>query len=514
MALERNRELPPEYLDPGTPDDVRVYDVRAPRRDDPTVGQPLGPPIGPQPQVPEPPAHRLVTVGDSMTHGVTSGAVFFTDRSWPALVAEVLGQDSFPVPTYGGPIGGLPVNLEGLARRLQDRFGTDLSAFEKIRSPVELRRLLDRNEDYWERGAGGLPPSTDTRYPNLGIYGWDLRDSFAYTTSRASALASMPKRDQFLGAKPERDNDIAAWSVLAPYGVAATQIGAAGQLGVDGGIDTLVVALGANNALDAVVNKDVRWSDSGFDDLDRKGAYNVWRPLHFAQEYGELVRQLEGIAAKRVILATVPHVTVAPLARGVNPANPGAKWRDGSRYFPFYTDPWIDDEDFRPRRHRHLTHQQARAIDSAIDQYNDTIEAAVRDARRRGRNWLLLDLCGILEGLAFRRYHADASTAERNEWKPLDLPDPIAGFDTRFFLSDRTGRLQGGLFGLDGIHPTVSGYGIVAQALLDVLEIDEPGLGRIDFQALLARDTLNDDPPALVKSLFDTIAPFATLFVS
>ena len=61
-----------------------------------------------------------------------------------------------------------------LARQLQDSFGVGLSTFERIRLPVELRQLLDRNEDYWERGDGSRPPRTDVRYPNLGIYGWAL----------------------------------------------------------------------------------------------------------------------------------------------------------------------------------------------------------------------------------------------------------------------------------------------------------------------------------------------------
>ena len=85
-----------------------------------------------------------------------------------------------------------------------------------------------------------------------------------------------------------------------------------------------------------------------------------------------------------MILATVPHVTIAPFAKGVNPDDPGEKWRPGSRYFPYYTDPWIDEGSFRPSKHRHLTHQQARAIDSAIDQYNATICDAVRARAARG----------------------------------------------------------------------------------------------------------------------------------
>jgi lysophospholipase L1-like esterase len=269
--------------------------------------------------------------------------------------------------------------------------------------------------------------------------------------------------------------------------------------------------LGANNALGSVVRKSVVWSGPQYQDLDRKGAYTVWNPVHFQAEYAELIRRLLPVPAHRVLLATVPHVTVAPIAAGVNPANPGQKWRQGSRYFPYYTDPWIAENDFRPDKHRHITHQQARAIDSAIDQYNDTIQDHVRRARADGRDWHLADLCGILDGVAYRRYLADpaAATAQQG-WQPYPLPAPIADLDTRFYRSDETGRLQGGLFGLDAVHPTTVGYGIIAQAVLDVLSaagITSPG---IDFAQLLAQDTLNSSPPALFTRIFTLLAPFLT----
>ena len=215
-----------------------------------------------------------------------------------------------------------------------------------------------------------------------------------------------------------------------------------------------------------------------------------------------------------MILATVPHVTIVPMAKGINPANPGQKWRDGSRYFPYYVDPWIDEKAFRPNRHRYLTHQQARAIDSAIDQYNGTIVEAVRHARSEGREWLLFDLCGLLDGLAYRRYQLDAAAAGRNAWASFELPAALADLDTRFFLSDHTGRLQGGLFGLDGIHPTTSGYGLVAQQVLDLIGLSRAGTTAIDFAALRLKDTLNAHPPALVSPLLTMIAPLATRFVS
>lgn len=507
-------DLPPEYRDSLTPPDVVVTDRLRPPIEDPTLGEPLGEPSPDVPPVPDSPEHRLVTVGDSLTHGVTSGAVFRTDLSWPALVADGLDIPDFTVPRYGGPLGGLPLNLEGVLRRLEDRFGADLGLLDKLALPVAVARIVDENEDYWERGPGREPPRTDLRYENLGIYGWDVRDALSYTAGRAASLAAAATSDSFVGARPENDNDIAANSVLAPFGIDATQLGAAAWHGRNGGIGTLVVALGANNALGSVVSKRPQWSGPGFDDIEAKLAYNVWRPVHFAVEYGALVTALRAIPAHRVVLATVPHVTIAPIAKGVNPENPGQKWRHGSRYFPYYIDPWIDEEDFRPSRHRHLTHQQARAIDSAIDQFNDTIVAAVRQGRREGRAWLVLDLCGVLDRLAYRRYELDVAAAERNNWSSYELPGPIADLDARFFLADGAGRRQGGLFGLDGVHPTTSGYGIVAQEVLDVLAAAGPAVTPIDFAALRGRDTLNAQPPALVTAMLETLSPFLGWFVS
>ena len=96
----------------------------------------------------------------------------------------------------------------------------------------------------------------------------------------------------------------------------------------------------------------------------------------------------------------------------------------------------------------------------------------------------------------------------------LSLPAPIADLDTRFFRSDKTGRLQGGLFGLDAVHPTTVGYGIIAQSVLDVLGaagITSPG---IDFTRLLAQDTLNTNPPALFTQVLNLIGRFLVLLVS
>jgi hypothetical protein len=66
-------------------------------------------------------AHRLVTIGDSLTHGFASGAVYQTDLSYSAIIADELGWDGLRYPRYGGP-GGLPLNLELLMRELDQHF--------------------------------------------------------------------------------------------------------------------------------------------------------------------------------------------------------------------------------------------------------------------------------------------------------------------------------------------------------------------------------------------------------
>ena len=50
--------------------------------------------------------------------------------------------------------------------------------------------------------------------------------------------------------------------------------------------------------------------------------------------------------------------------------------------------------------------------------------------------------------------------------------------------------------------------------MIDVLAVAGVPAAPIDFAALLAADTLNSDPPALVDDVFGLIAPFATRFLS
>jgi len=502
------RELTPDMLDAKTPASVIIRTAARAPETDPTVGVAVPAPIGPTPK------NRLVAIGDSLTHGFQSAAIYHTEVAFPRIIAWEMGwDDAFRYPRYPGA-GGLPLNIEFIIRRLEDRFGDELNWWELAPAFFTVRGFMDEIETYWERGPGATVPHTTGINHNLGIYGWDVRDALSRSSQICTQAITEPKDNLFLQVV-ENANDRAALLVLplpaagAPAG--STQLDAARDLGTDGGIETLIVFLGANNALRTVVDLKVVWSTApAYTSLEDKAAFTVWDPDHFALELAELVRRVKQIAARHVIWATVPHVTVAPIARGVD-----RKVATGSRYFPYYTRPWIADDAFDPKDDPCITEQEARAIDSAIDQYNDAIVAAVRSARQEGRDWYVVDLAGMLDRLASRRYIKDIP-ARPSWWTPYELPADLAALspppDSRFFTSGPAGRTAGGLFSLDGVHPTTVAYGLVAQEIINVMQragvvfyfgdkkTPRQGPVNVDFRRLIGLDTLVSDPPRSLSS--------------
>jgi hypothetical protein len=274
---------------------------------------------------------------------------------------------------------------------------------------------------------------------------------------------------------------------------------AARQLGDEpGGIETLCVWLGANNVLGSVVRLHVVLSGPDFQDLDKKAAYTVWTPEHFATELGLVVEEIRQVNAQHVLWATIPHVTIPPITHGL-----GGPLPDNGRYFNYYARPWQTEQTFHPDVDLHLTGIDAWAIDVIIDDYNRALESQVQGARRDGRDWRLVDICAVLDRLAVRR-NVELAAAP-SWWTPYPLPPEYDGLDTRFFGTDEAGKVQsGGLFGLDGVHPTTAGYGIVASEFIAVMEqagvsFDVgPDGATVDFGRVIANDTLVDDPPTRV----------------
>jgi hypothetical protein len=490
------------------------------------------------------PAHRLVALGDSLTHGFQSFAIYNTDRSYPKLIAECLGlsDDEFRVPSYR-PTSGEPnymgpaLNLEYMARAAGEGDCTEKSLLEQmeigvkaLKSAVDIRIHWDDRARIDELKIDALPADGDIVH-NLSVAGFDVGDLMARTAD--TDIATLHQWAEFtdLGLVATNARALISLPVLKTArrgGKSLTPVKAAQALGAEGGIENLIVFIGANNALGTVISMDVRPSGPGYDSLSTKSQYNLWLPEHFKIEFTRLAGEIKKVGAQRVFVGTVPHVTAAPLAHGVRGRMPG-----DPEFFRYYTYPWIPPEEFDPAHEAHLLGEQAKLIDGYIDSYNETIRAVVQEASSVGLNWRVVDICKRMDSVAYQRYwDPDESEKQLPELRDVrrkkgisdqdeyveELPeelrkltargaltpsqdDPVRPSDSRFFSSDKNGRLQGGLVALDGVHPTTIGYGVIAQEFLDgMIEAKVPLRNtKIDFADLVKRDSLISNPPECAR---------------
>src|SRR3989344_960463 len=514
---------PDSRRDDDTPDEVIVnMEPRSPDFD-PTLGIPVA-----QTATLGTSMNKLVTIGDSVTMGFQSGDIFNTKYSWPKIVAAEIGCDpGFRFPLYES-FGGLPANIEYLVRSLEHTYGSNIDLWELPGASFRLRHLMSEIADYWQLGAGVEAPLTSAIMHNLAICGWDIRDALSRTAKNLKDFRLTPKKNSIkrylanakiragLGVYSSMDETDTLLDAARKLGDQGAKPGSGGDAATPG-IETLVVFLGANNVLASVVLLDVQWSGPGFDQLSKeKDEYTVWCPSHFKSEYLLLVNELKKVKAQHVILVNVPHVTIAPIARGVR-----EKVQSKSRYYPYYTRPWISDAQFNPDHDPHITENQARAIDSAVDQYNDVIADVVRERRRAGQDWYVMDIAGMLDRLVHPRY-IKSPDPQPTWWTPYDLPEAFNSIDptpdSRFFASDSDGRMQGGLFSLDGVHPSTIGYSLIAQEIINIMQLANvplyfgdgktlrPGPVKVDFERWLRADSLNSNPPASLSSDLKTFA--------
>lgn len=434
---------------------------------------------------------KLVAIGDSLTQGFHSLAITNTDQSYPALIAKAmgLGVENFRMPDFRGR-GGLPLNIEWLARRLEEKYGANLSAFDWIRALHTIPDLIDEVEDYWERGTGSRP-TTDVRYHNLASWGFEAGDAYNITAGLAAEKTKKPKDNWF--APPSEARLRTAVRVLnpghKPERAPDTQISIAREIRQrEGGIEHLIVWLGSNNCLGTVVHLKVK--KTGDTPPGPLSPYTLWSPSAFEQEYERLATEISSIGAQNVYVANVPHVTIPPITRGVM-ANRG-RLPESETYFDFYTRFFIRDKDFNEKRDPHLTKAEADEIDKHIDAYN----VVIREQQEK-HGWHLVDVCKMLDQLAVRRNHGHPT---------YRLPPALADLSIRFFETKPSGGLaNGGLIGLDGVHPTATGYALIAQEFINVMRPRAPGIRDIDFAESRRWDTLVSMPPRTLDDVFGAL---------
>jgi lysophospholipase L1-like esterase len=483
---------------------------------------------------------KLVAIGDSLTHGVQSGSISRTHRSYPAMLAYCLGEypnlfqpdnnndnipfpvsDTFKVPDFTGE-GGLPLNLENLFHLLAKRYGEKINWLEAIPAALTVRTFLDRTEDYWERGEGIEPSITGDLHHNLAVLSFQLADCDTLTESICRRHLPTPK-DDFLTQIPELPIYRAARRTLNPSFNPdyenLSQIAAATKIAEkEGGIENLIFWLGANNCLGTVIDLEMRWSeDADVDRLSHERNCNLWRPEHFQKLLDRIAPKINAIGARDVFTATIPHVTIPPVSRGISLNKEQELSSDG--YYEYYTHFWVWDDDFakNPQKYPSLKREQAREIDKTIDAYNQIIN---NTAQKYG--WHVVDITTQLDRLAFRRQKGKpqyefpseliaalkANPDTQNRFNSAGVPI----LDTRYLRlnlkeTELEKRYQGGILSLDGIHPTTIAYGLIAHNFLDVMtkETDVQIVNSLPWDAIVREDSLVTNLPANLCSLRETI---------
>ena len=476
---------------------------------------------------------RLVTLGDSLTHGFQSGAISRPQWSYPAIVARALAEPNFRyAPFDGGGFGGPLVDFELLLRRLSDESRrTELRIWDLPGAALSTIDFMSRVEDYWERGPGTERTDSGPRHHNLGVWGFDVLDTL--TLSDAVCYRNTPPAtNQLINQIPEFGMYRSARRVFNPSQAPELEelvpIQIARQIATqEGGIETLIVALGQNNVLGTCVRLELEWSQSSdLHKLSHQRSCTIWNPEHFEQLYRRLSEELVSVGARHTVVGTIPHVTVVPLTRGVSPrarARGTDELHEG--YYEYYTRFWIWDDTFNPSVHEHFTREDAMKIDSTIDEYNKIIRAAAK-----AHGFVVIDFAEILDQLAFRRqkgkptYEFPPGLVQALKDNPATAfrvrPDGTVLLDSRYLtIPERAPQhsdpseiwqkaYRGGLFGLDGAHPTTIGYGLMAYAVLATLRAaGVPGAdpNQLPWKEIVRNDSLVLDPPALLTSLQQTL---------
>ena len=126
---------------------------------------------------------KLFTIGDSISQGFMSLAGARTDLAYSSLIAKAMGlkvgSSKYPIAAWGE--GGMPLNLELLARRLERVAGANINLLEWPQVLFLINDQIDRIEDYYERGPGRAAApyhGGEDEFANISVWGQTVADAW------------------------------------------------------------------------------------------------------------------------------------------------------------------------------------------------------------------------------------------------------------------------------------------------------------------------------------------------
>lgn len=450
-------------------------------------------------------------MGDSMAQGFKNGGIYRTDLSFPALLARAFDPPiEFDKPSFTA-YTGIPLNIELLVRGMADEFGDEISWNQYLKAGTHLYKTLRRIKNHWEGHNRPLQVDRQTPYQNQSIWGLSNSDSWLMNEkdSREYIKNNAPRYTVF-DVLPDQAMHITTRMVLNPSFSSEfekhTMIDNVNWLHKNGGIENLISCIGHNNIIGAVTNLKLIYSEKH--DLNaphRERTCTVFRPEHFEDETRKLYQKLSNIGVERVFVPTIPYVTIPPAIRGVN--HDKSKLRKG--YFDYYSRFWIWDEDFDPGKHPHLTKQDAITLDQHVDQYNAIISELADEF-----GFHVVPIGRYVQSAARRRMGAENVSPfpeefirelkknEKTSYLVDETGQPRLSTDYLRLCDDSRKVDRGGIFSLDGLHPSTIGYGLIANIYKQFMEKEGVHFGKdIDWKFIIENETLVTDPPLLLNDL-------------
>ncbi|MFX4219668.1 MAG: hypothetical protein ACMVO3_01080 [Thalassobaculum sp.] len=504
---------------------------------------------------------RLVTIGDSVSQGFMSVGAAQTGQSYSTLLARMMELPDYRYAEW--PLGGIPLNAEALLRHLSKYYGDDIwGPFEWVGATRRISDFLDRLETYYERGDGDfLKPYAG------GVRSFHNLASFGFTVSDAWQLTPDVALDQLLAGENKAFEDHAfATPSDAFYRSAFRVLNPSGDPALNGmsqiewlrhhaerdpdGVENLVMFLGANNALGTVLHLCIRedlkdMADYGAADHRGRMNINLSTLEQFEADYSALLDRVLAIldtAGHRarapdwqVFIGTVPAVTVAPIAKGFGTTervdDPFGVVDLGANYYERYAYVVLDEDDGLKDANPHLTRAQAIEIDTRIAGFNTIIRRLVAEANGRlDRPRLhIVDTAATLLRAAIKRndgkptyafpegllqaFRTDEVLRRYDAGRAMvDLPGGRALVPTTRYYRARQGRVyDGGLFSLDGVHPSAIGQGILAHEFASVMRANGVMFRkRLNWNGIIRNDTLSWRPLDMIEEIFQhsTLASF------
>jgi hypothetical protein len=472
---------------------------------------------------------KLFTIGDSLSQGFMSGAAARTDLCYSTLIAGALGLTPGPSTKKGTnyfypqwPCHGLPANIEAVFREMIRKYGCNINGIEWLTALSTLNRVIDRSEDYYERGAGSANKSYQGQVPhfnNVSIWSIDVADSWLLTPEICKEELEKEKKtggkDQWLGI-PNSAFYRTALKVLDPnLDKNFTQLEWLEHHAKTEGVESLILWTGGNNALKPILTlKIIETPDDQISrpfcwphPFRRKKGWNLWHPADFQVEYQELIRRIDEIMSQhnrfpdwKIFIATIPRVTVAPILKGFGPTTfaPGyGTLYKFYTYTPFKAKYALDHGIFFPL-------EQLLYIDTCIGEYNKIITEIVEQKNKEfglvKGPYFTVDMCQTFDKLNLHR---------QGDHSAFEFPDYFASIDPpvdiSYYHADTCGiRTQGGLISLDGIHPTAICQGLIAREFIKVME--QAGIQfkhSLNWPDIFNSDSLYQKPLSIMQEMYD-----------